>query len=213
MNNAEGSVVETGVLAGERRRMITYAALLVCLISLIGLRAKWLPLLYSFLDVSEPPHQADFIVMLGGYNEFRLPVILNLYEQNYARQILISGCDSEAYEAALLLYDAGVPSHAILLNDQGCDSTWEEARKVLAILQGESAGSALVVTNAWHTRRSRATYRRLNTDREIELTFVATTDEPFPTHNWWQDTLGQIIVRNEYLKLAYYLVKYRVIPI
>jgi uncharacterized SAM-binding protein YcdF (DUF218 family) len=215
MNNTKESVLETGVLPGKRKkRLIFYVALFVSLISLVGVsRDTWLSFLYSFLDVSQEPEPADYIVVLAGFGTHRIPDAIELYRYGYAPRVIISGSGEVIPEATQMFEDAGISPHALILEDRPGDSTWEEAHRILALLNEEGASSAIIVTNGWHTRRARATYRHVQTTDEIEFTFVASKWDVFPTDPWWQYKWGRVVVRDEYIKLAAYLFRYGIVPI
>lgn len=82
---------------------------------------------------------------------------------------------------------------------------------MLDLLEREGASSALIVTDATHSRRARAVYAHVKGDRDIRLTFVAAPDS-LSADNWWHDGSGRAQVLSEYPKLAYYLVRYGVRP-
>jgi uncharacterized SAM-binding protein YcdF (DUF218 family) len=187
-----------------------WRALIVCLFVLGGLwliHASWLPLLYVFLDVRQQPHLADFIVILGGRAN-RPETAIELYRQGYAHRILASGDPPMVRSYLQILHSAGIPDEVILTNDRGT-STWNEAQQVLEILQQHGARSALVITDAVHTRRSEATYRHFQTGTPtaIQLTFIA-AEEDFMKDNWWRDAEGIKFVTEEYGKLVYYCLHY-----
>ena len=192
--------------------------LALCLLGLCLSRHFWLRGFYSFLDVSDPPQHADFIVLLGGGGVNRVQRAATLYREGYAPRVLVSGGPLYKYgiacsSAQLTLADLqrlGLPPEAILLNDEA-SSTWDEALQVLRILHREGAESALIISDPEHTRRARATYRRLQADRSIELTFVG-AEARFPTRAWWRSEKGLITVQNEYIKLGYYLLYHGVWP-
>ena len=194
------------------------SCLLVLGIALWVSRGIWLPALFTFLDVSQPPQQADFIVLLGGGKANRAQAVVELYRQGFAPRVIVSGGPLIDYgiecSTALLALDdvrrMGLPTGVVVLSDEAT-STWEEAQRVLVLLHQEGVRSALIVTDPEHTRRARATYRHLETDQSIELTFVA-AEATFPTDRWWQSEEGLIAVQNEYVKLAYYLLHYGVWP-
>ncbi len=199
-----------------KRILMMFVWLLVTGVALAGLawvtRETWLPWSYDWLDVTEAPRQADFVVVLGGGDGSRAATAAELYLQGYASRVIVSGCIPGTLEADLeILTEAGIPPDAITtLKD--AESTWEEARQVLDVLHAAQASSALVVTEAFHSRRAWATYRHRQSDPKIELTFI---DAPrdFSAENWWRDKSGWPLTRAEFVKLAYYLFRYGVLPI
>jgi uncharacterized SAM-binding protein YcdF (DUF218 family) len=165
----------------------------------------WLPYLYHYLDVSELPHKADFIVVLGSGRN-RVFEAANLYHQGYADRIILSGCEESIPSDSNAFEEAGVPDEAILINDQAT-STMDEAQQILALLQEGQAKSALIVTDAPHTRRVRATYDHLKRDTTLELTFVAAPSN-FSDTTWWKSKQAFEFVLSEYVKGVYYGIRY-----
>jgi uncharacterized SAM-binding protein YcdF (DUF218 family) len=101
-----------------------------------------------------------------------------------------------------------VPSDALIINDHAY-TTWDEARQILDILHSQQAQSAIIVTDAYHTRRARATFAQAQTKPEIALTFADSYDI-FQYNRWWQNPDGREDVLSEYLKMVYYYIRYGV---
>lgn len=192
-----------------RRRSLFWglAVIPLVLISMWLTHAAWLPYLFLYLDVSQPPQKADFIVILGGGNE-RAERAAELYQQGYTSQIIVSGGKSFTRDYYDLMIEASVPHDAIIVND-GATSTWDEAEQVLAILREKDAQSALIITDSIHTRRARATYQSLNNDSSIQLTFVAAVTDLSPD-TWWKSRYATRYVLSEYIKMVYYFLRYGV---
>ena len=156
----------------RRKRLLTLMVFGLCFIGLLWLsRRFWLPWLHDYLDVSQPPQPADFVVILGG-SDSRARTAAVLYKQGLVSRVIASGCYPSLGSQLTLFEEEGIPSDAILVNDNA-KNTWNEAKQVLALLQTEGATSALIVTDRFHTRRARAAYAHLKGDSDIELTFVA----------------------------------------
>lgn len=191
------------------RRLVIIAAALVLVMGVGWLaRARWLPLLLRFLDVTEEPRSADYIVVLG-QSPYRTEAAIELYQAGYASMLIVCGCGSTLQSQLDLLSDSGVPDDAVLVR-AGAQSTWEEAEQVLALLRETDAESALIVTDNYHSRRARATYNRQH-QAGVRLTFVRSTTS-IAADNWWQTKWGRMFVLNEYPKLAFYFLRYGVWP-
>jgi uncharacterized SAM-binding protein YcdF (DUF218 family) len=175
-------------------------------------RSTWLPWLYSYLDVTQPPQHADVIIVLAGEPDRRVPVATELYKQGYAPYVLVSEHSRAAQQALDTMVEEGVSPQAVILNERPGGSTWSEAQTILAMLDDRNMTSAIIVTNTWHTRRAAATYQALQGDRDMHFTFVG-TDEPDAAYSWWRDKEGQSTIRSEYLKTVYYLFRYGVVSI
>lgn len=193
-------------------RALTMVIICLALVTFTVLkRSAWLPWLYSYLDVSEPPQHADVIIALAGESG-RVPYAIELYEQGYAPYVLVSEHSRGAQRALDTMVEAGISPQAVILNERPGGSTWSEAQAILAILDDRNLSSAIIVTNSWHTRRAAATYQALQGDRDLHLTFVG-IDEPAAAYSWWQNGQGQRAVGIEYLKTVYYLFRYGVVAI
>jgi uncharacterized SAM-binding protein YcdF (DUF218 family) len=208
--------------AGKRRVFGCLIALLV-VVAVLGVSwRRWLPLIAAYLDVSELPRHADFIVTLSGGSGHLTPdghwvssreyEAAKLYREGMAANIIISVYSGEDGVKAAKndLAQAGVPGNAILVNDKPT-STWDEAQQLLDMLRANSAHSAIIVTDAYHIRRARATFRRLQTDPAIELIFVA-CPAAFDYSTWWDSEDGRAAIGDEYAKIVYYLIHYGVPP-
>ena len=169
---------------------------------------QWMPSLCSWLDVSQPPSKADFIVYLGGEEALRPARGAELYREGYAPRVIASGHYLYVPEGVRVLQDGGVPLESILINKHAT-TTWDESQQVLDILRKEGARSALIVTSAFHTRRASATFEKNQNDQRIELTFVA-SDVDDQCGNWWNTSQGRFELQYEYPRILFYLFRYGV---
>lgn len=201
----------TSYLPKRRNRVLLIACLAVMAAILATgwlTRTTWLPSMLDFLDVTEAPHNADYAVILGaGKNRTRKAI--DLYQGNVVSKVMICGFYPDKLQFQIdLLWAAGLPESDVVINIGG-SNTWQEAKRVLKILTEQGAHSALIVTDAYHTRRARATYAHLQQNPAIQLSFVAAYATVTPD-TWWQKPRSRSPVLREYLKLAYYLVRYGV---
>ena len=197
------------VLRASRTKWVLVLLVFAIAITLVlyALQSIWIPAAVTPLDVGVPPKHADVIVLLGGGGVGdRVLTGAQLYDQGLAPRLLITGepPNAENRFAAATLHDRltnlGVPASAILVNPDAT-STWDEAVAVLARLDDVGARSALIVTNAFHTRRARATFRQVQRSTAIDLAFVDVPGTPR------FDNLGR-----EYVATLYYIVWYGVLP-
>jgi uncharacterized SAM-binding protein YcdF (DUF218 family) len=125
---------------------------------------------------SRPP--SDAIVVLGAsqYNgrpsswfEARLDHAKKLYEQGVAARIVTVGGNqpgdefTEAGSGRRWLIDHGVPADSVFALETGSD-TLESMKAVKGLFQSEHWKSAVIVTDPWHSYRSRAMARDLGID-------------------------------------------------
>jgi len=107
------------------------------------------------------PIQGDVIVALGGNGgPERVERALELYRNGYAKGILLTGFhraneqSSNLYRhwEAKLLIEGGVPSEALLFDDQSKNS-YEEAHNTALLMQSRHWKRALVISDPPHLRR------------------------------------------------------------
>jgi uncharacterized SAM-binding protein YcdF (DUF218 family) len=173
----------------------------------------WLPFAGSLLIDVEPPQQADAIIVLAGNAPDRLPRALSLREQGYASLLIVS--DEPVHTHGLettwsALHAAGVSapelpdSALVVLTDPPPESTIDEARRDAEIMQARGLRSALLVTDAFHSRRAwllfRATFARLG----LTVRSVPAPDELDLVH-YWLHPLSARRVAEEWGKLVWYL--------
>jgi uncharacterized SAM-binding protein YcdF (DUF218 family) len=111
----------------------------------------------------------DAIVVMGAANydgrpspllRARLDHAVALYEEGLAPEIIVTGGKldgdrfTEAEASRRYLVDNGVPDEAILLESDG-HSTWESLEGVAAIAADEGIERVLIVTDPYHSLRSR----------------------------------------------------------
>src|SRR5207248_5996220 len=96
----------------RRRRLRRYvgAFLLATLLGLYLGRSWILPHVAGFLDVSEPPHAVDFVMVLGGGDDTRPFVAAALYEAGMAKAVLVP-----ATKRGPEVEDAFVPPEAAVI--------------------------------------------------------------------------------------------------
>lgn len=137
--------------------------LAVCLQeSILNAMSKW-------LTVNKPAEKADVIVVMGGATERRIPFGINLYKKGAAEKIIfISGLNDkwrlkcrEKYGVPLLDCEVikiiaeknGLQdnNYAIIENSL---STLDDAEKLMDYYKKNPFGSAIIVTDSLHSRRT-----------------------------------------------------------
>ena len=181
-------------------------------------------------DVSIPAHPAgDVILLLGGGIYDRVPdlsgsgapgeqmlgrmVTAVRLQKKLGIPVVISGgavFDNRSPEAPVVgrfMTDLGVPPDKILIEDKSRD-TIENARFCKIILTQEGFKKPILVTSAYHMRRSIEAFRKAG----LEVTPIPSSFRTSPdrTPNWtdWFPDAGALettsIVLHEYLGLLYY---------
>jgi len=199
-----------------------FKALLVCL--LIWPFAAWAAA--RLLITEAPLAKADAIVVLGGrpniqenareaarlLREGRAPIILLTNDNQRGPWSSAEQRNLYCYERSLEeIHNAGAPDKSVDVLMNEVSSTYEEAELVKRYAVDNGLKSVLVVTSAYHSRRALWTFSRVFRDKEVKvgLTPVSPgTDSPRPA-TWWLTRRGWRLVPTEYVKMIYYVVKYR----
>jgi uncharacterized SAM-binding protein YcdF (DUF218 family) len=170
----------------------------------------------DFLVVQDDLHPADVIHVISGPDD-RTDYAIQLYQRGYAKCLFFTGgwCTFHNYyhgqhgrERAL---EQGIPAEAVAIDDSWVTSTYSEAVKLKEFIARSevSIHSVIVVSDPYHMRRARWTYRHVLGD-QISLQMAPVPFELSPyQRRWWTDEASQQYVRNEYLKMAYYYARYQ----
>ena len=161
------------------------------------------------------PKHADIIVALGGGGMERVQSALHLYREGYAKRILLTGLDRAPeqrpnhylhWESKYLL-DAGVPSEALLFDDQSANSH-EEANNTALLMKIRQWKTALVISDPPHLRRLDMVWGPACAKYGLEYRLIATEPPTWHASGWWRDKVWAKFVGMELLKLAYYAIVY-----
>jgi uncharacterized SAM-binding protein YcdF (DUF218 family) len=164
---------------------------------------------------AEPPRPADVIVVLAGNTPDRLPHGEELRDDGYAQMLIVSNetVHTHGLETTwLAIHEAGhsapeLPdSDLIVLDNPPPESTIDEARRAADILASRGMHSALLVTDAFHSRRAHWLFRAAFARKGLVVTSTPAPDELDLAH-WWQHPLAARRMLEEYAKLAWYLVQ------
>jgi uncharacterized SAM-binding protein YcdF (DUF218 family) len=161
-----------------------------------------LELAWNYLVVNEKPVPSDVIIVLAGGVE-RTPFGVKLYQEGYAPKIIISGGESDFMEKQALAL--GVPEKDII-REVKSGTTFGNAYYSAEIMRSQGFHSAIVVTSAYHTRRSGIIFSEFFKDWKLTIC-AAPYDSSIPS-TWWHHPETTYYVGTEYLKMVYlYLVE------
>jgi uncharacterized SAM-binding protein YcdF (DUF218 family) len=167
----------------------------------------------TLLIDSEPPSRADVIVVLAGNAPDRLPWAEQLRNQGYADLLIVS--DEPVHTHGLettwqALHRAGVSapelpdSALVVIEHPPPESTIQEAHRAADLLRARGLHSALLVTEAFHSRRAALLFKAAFAHVGLIVHSVAVPDS-FDLAHWWAHPLAARRVVEEWTKLAYYL--------
>jgi len=194
------------------RRALAGAGLLV-LVAIAGMWAfrsagRW-------LIVEDGLEPAKAIVVLSGRMPQRAIEAAELYRQGYAaevwvmrpsgpgrtlEQMVIPFVGEEFYSQKVLLA-RGLPSDAIRVLEKETQNTKDEVRLIVEELKRVGGEKVIVVTSRAHTRRVRATWKRV-AGESPRVIVRGTRGDGFDAEHWWRSTSDALDVVREVLGLA-----------
>jgi Uncharacterized conserved protein len=193
------------------------------LIVLIGLsttlilsREQWLLLIGDFLIVQDTLQPADVIHIIAG-EDYRTDYAIQLYKEGYGKTLFFTGgwCTKHQYKhgehAEQRSLAQGVPSSNIAFDESTVTSTYMEAERLKEWISQSSTPirSVIVVSDPFHMRRVRWTYKRvLGKDIEVRMAPVPFRLTPYQ-RSWWMDWSGRKYIKEEYTKYFYYILRYQ----
>jgi uncharacterized SAM-binding protein YcdF (DUF218 family) len=159
-----------------------------------------------FLCVDSGAVKADAIVVLGGGpHEQRAERAAELFKENFAPRIIVSGAGDEPIHRQILI-QSGVPAVAIQIEDKST-TTRENAEFTIKLLRAEKIRSAILVTSWYHSRRALKTFERF----APEIKFYSRPSYFALGRKDWSRVMAKRIYL-EYMKLPGYWVRYGVCP-
>ena len=172
-----------------------------------------------WLDVGERPRRADYVMVLNGGEDTRPFAAAALVKAGWAPRVLVA----EVAPTPVVLDGIMLPSHEIdreILQKRGvradhitilpgqAATTYDEALALAVFLRDRPEARVLVVTNEFHTRRSRWIFARVLGDRAGHVSFVSAPTDEYPIDGWWRSQLGFEAIVSEYPKLVFYAARY-----
>jgi uncharacterized SAM-binding protein YcdF (DUF218 family) len=168
----------------------------------------------AMLIISDPQHEADAVVVLSGGGLGRLEEAAKLYEEKYASWVILT--ETGASSADFGLYSEidkievvrlGVPVDQIIVTEQHVNDTGDEARVVRKVAQSRGITSLLVVTDPFHSLRTRLIFRERFSGSDIRVYIRPVRGHWYRSTSWWLSRVGWEATMGEYLRLFYYFIK------
>ena len=166
----------------------------------------------GLLIVEDPLEPADAIVALSG-GEDRLAEAARLYEEKYSRTVILTETGEFLPEwnvnySTLLVAEAvrlGIPTGAITVTEEAASSTFDEARIVRDLMANRGWKSCIVVTDPFHTFRTRLIFREVFEGSGMSVAIKPVTGHWYKSRSWWLSSEGRSATSLEYIKLLGYL--------
>jgi uncharacterized SAM-binding protein YcdF (DUF218 family) len=189
----------------------------VLFLTLLIFRESFLVKIGNYLAIKDDLQHAGVVHVISG-PDYRTDYGIELVKKGYTERIFFTGgwCDEiQGYHGQRgrdRALDQGLQEAAIGLDDTNVTSTYDEALRLKAYIEilPKSVDSVLVVSDPFHMRRVQWTYQKvLGKDIQVILAPVPFDRTPFK-EDWWKDPVSRTNVKEEYLKLVYYFLRYQV---
>lgn len=197
-----------------RLRYGTRTCLLV-LLTLLCLSYLFLRGLGAYLIHGDALEKSDAVVVLGGGGEHRVVEAVRLIDEQMGRVLILTDTGavgegenvrqtSAAFRVVAL--EEGLSPEAILLTEQVVESTYDEARAVRQTLEQNGMQSVIVVTDPFHTERTRRIFRDAFAGSNLIVHVRPVPGHWYRSGTWFLSREGWAHTIREYAKLVGYLV-------
>ena len=183
-----------------RRRLAASLALVAVLALVVARAGQWL--------VVDAPRQSDVILVLAGETDHRAARAVQLLDQGYGQRIVIdvpAAATTFTFKHVDLAekYVRSLPEAAsISICPIAGLSTRDESHETEKCLDRLHAGSVLIVTSDFHTRRALSTYQHELPARSFSVA-AAHDDTQFGTR-WWAHRQWAKTAVDEWLRLFWW---------
>jgi len=169
---------------------------------------------------TRPLTQPDAILVLASREWERIPEAADRARQTPSASLLLSvprvvteqNCHRCA-ERDEWLEALGVDAERVVFLPQRVGNTRDEARSALAFCRQQGIRRLLVVTSPYHTRRALATFDHVFDRSGVQVGVEpATAHSPARPGRWWATPYDRWYVRYEWSAIAFYAVRYGIIP-
>lgn len=171
----------------------------------------------SILVVADPFEKADAAVILSGGELERVDTAAILYHKHIVSTVILTETgnlvrDLDATYTKLLkeqLRLQDVPDNAVLITDGISTSTFAEATAVKDLLYKVNLTSVVVITDPYHTLRTRLVFREVFADSEKTFRVIPTDDHWYKSTTWFFSKRGWDTTIREYMKIVGYYFGYK----
>lgn len=168
----------------------------------------------ALLIVGDSLRKADFVVLLGGGDSQRTAEAVQIYSDKLAGLLILTETgetDPKSGELYSKLQEEeaiamGVPRGGIAFTPLHGNSTYEEAKAVRDLAgQSDRTQAIIVVTDPYHTFRTRLIYREVFGDSDVRVMVRPVRNHWYRSTTWWMSRAGWERTISEYVKIFAYL--------
>jgi uncharacterized SAM-binding protein YcdF (DUF218 family) len=163
----------------------------------------------DYLSNSDDLQRSGAIVLLSGGDVERMDEAAKLMRERFAELLILTNTGRRMPDGMLEWQYArqeaiskGVSPAQIEPTDRVVDSTSSEAQAVREYLQRHSVSSCIVVTDPFHTRRTRIIFAREMANTGIDVIVVSPSGHWYRAESWFLSLRGWQSTLNEYIKLG-----------
>lgn len=193
-----------------------------CLVSLIFLiLSPILLFLFSLalggiLIVADPLVESDAVIVLSGSDDdSRIEEGARLQKDKQADLVILTEINTPDSEFTYIqlakesLWALGIPDSFILVTEKPAESTYEEAQQIKRLMKEKAMKSAIVVTDPFHTFRTRMIFEDVFRGSGIEIHVRPVRNHWYRSNTWFLTETGRQMTFNEVLKIFAYLAGFR----
>lgn len=196
-------------------------ALVLLIVALLFWRMR-MPMMRALGDhliTEDPVAHVDAVFVLGGSILDRGMEGARIYERGLSDRFYFTGAPIPSALAALgidsteaectrtVAVNAGLPIALTTVLNKGT-STFEEAEALLAQAIADKADTVMIISSRFHLRRVGFVFKDRFRKKGITVLLHGAPCSTFEEETWWKSEEGLIMLNNEYVKLAYYHLKY-----
>ena len=191
------------------RFVLTIAFLSLCLISFLNLG--------KILDKSDFPKESDVIISLGGDDNHRIKKVIELYENSFSKKRLIiitGGTEFTKRDNKIdsrTKYINSLNKEINYIYNPDTKTTAQELIYLKKYLFENNLKKAIIVSDAFHTRRIKMLIDILGFDEDIELSVVKTEVPWWDDKEYYKNSLALKLALSEVLKIPYNYIKYKIL--
>jgi len=202
-----------------RRLAILFGFIGVIVLCLYLMRNPILRGIGALLIHEDEIENSEVLFLLSGGPNDRATEAFRIWEKGDCKRIVCTGESvprlltlldihiNEAELSKIALVNLGIPDSLIELIPSGT-STREESQIILEYCSRNNLKKAVVLSDKFHTRRIRYAFKSKFDEAGIKLVLKGAPSSVYDEDNWWHNENGLLMVNNEYVKLAYYIINY-----
>jgi len=159
----------------------------------------------GLLIYADPLEKADAAVALSGDTGDRVAEAARLFDEHYVDELYITYTSDAARDT--LIRDAnqgGIDLNKIYVTEATVSNTVEEARAIRTLATNRGAESLIIITDPFHTLRTRVIFRHELRDRAIKIQVRPVVGHWYRSNTWYKTPEGITLTVEEYLKILFY---------